>query len=132
VTSDYEGREGGCRAPGPSGRVLETEDGYLVFANARSAGVTILTAVRDRRLELSGRRQPLERIRKLSPHGAQIRPFAGLRLGLPVDVDNIRTAFEKGVIRSNPQARGRGGQAGRRHRRGGRLMATAENPTRSS
>src|SRR5436305_10459161 len=61
LTSDYEDSEGGL--PGtwsPAVDVLETEDSYLLFAEL--PGVRredIQLQVRDRRLEISGRRQPL-------------------------------------------------------------------------
>ena len=75
LTSEYEDREGGL--PGtwaPAVDVLETEDAYLIFAEL--PGVRrdeIQLQVRDRRLELSGRRQTAGREPQLPPHGAQLR-----------------------------------------------------------
>ena len=61
LPAEYEDGEGG--APGtwaPAVDVLETEDSYLLFAEL--SGVRredIQLQVKERRLELSGRRQPL-------------------------------------------------------------------------
>jgi HSP20 family protein len=102
LTSDYEDREGGL--PGtwsPAVDVLETEDGYLVFAEL--PGVRrddIQLTVRDRRLELSGRRQSLVENRSFLRMERSYGPFRRtFDLGLPVDVDNISAGFEKGVLR---------------------------------
>jgi HSP20 family protein len=102
LTSDYEDREGGL--PGtwaPSVDVLETEDGYLIFAEL--PGVRredIQLQVRDRRLELSGRRQPLGEnpsfLRMERSYGPFRRTFD---LGSPVDVDSITAGFEQGVLK---------------------------------
>jgi HSP20 family protein len=102
LTSDYEDHEGGL--PGtwsPAVDVLETEDAYLIFAEL--PGVRrddIQLQVRDRRLELSGRRQcPGENrnfLRMERSYGPFRRTFD---LGTPVDVDAIEAAFEQGVLR---------------------------------
>ncbi len=102
LPSDYEDREGGL--PGtwaPSVDVLETEDGYLIFAEL--PGVRredIQLQVRDRRLELSGRRQPLGEnssfLRMERSYGPFRRTFD---LGSPVDVDGITAGFEQGVLK---------------------------------
>src|SRR6185295_19181801 len=61
LTSDYEDREGGL--PGtwaPAVDVIETEDSYLLFVELRGVSKEdIQLNVRDRRLELSGRRHSL-------------------------------------------------------------------------
>jgi len=102
LTSDYEDREGGL--PGtwsPAVDVLETEDGYLVFAEL--PGVRrddIQVQVRDRRLELSGRRQSLGENRNFLRMERSYGPFRRtFDLGMPVDVDSISAGFEKGVLR---------------------------------
>jgi HSP20 family protein len=102
LTSDYEDREGGL--PGtwsPAVDVLESEDGYLVFAEL--PGVRrddIQLQVRERRLELSGRRQSLAENRSFLRMERSYGPFRRtFDLGSPVDVDNISAGFEKGVLR---------------------------------
>jgi HSP20 family protein len=101
LTSDYEDAEGGL--PGtwaPAVDVLETEDAYLIFAEL--PGVRrddIQLQVRDRRLELSGRRTALGEksfLRMERSYGPFRRAFD---LGVPVDVDGIAAAFEAGVLR---------------------------------
>lgn len=102
LTSDYEDREGGL--PGtwaPSVDVLETEGAYLIFAEL--PGVRrddIQLQVRDRRLELSGRRQPLGENRNFLRMERSYGPFRRtFDLGAPVDTDAIAAAFEQGVLR---------------------------------
>ncbi|HKI04438.1 MAG TPA: Hsp20/alpha crystallin family protein [Thermoanaerobaculia bacterium] len=102
LTSDYEDREGGL--PGtwaPSVDVLETEDAYLIFAEL--PGVRrddIQLQVRDRRLELSGRRQPLGENRNFLRMERSYGPFRRtFDLGAPVDTAAIAAAFEQGVLR---------------------------------
>lgn len=102
LTSDYEDREGGL--PGtwaPSVDVLETEDAYLIFAEL--PGVRrdeIQLQVRDRRLELSGRRQALGENRNFLRMERSYGPFRRtFDLGAPVDVAAIAAAFEQGVLR---------------------------------
>jgi HSP20 family protein len=112
LTSEYEDREGGL--PGtwaPSVDVLETEDAYLLFAEL--PGVRrddIQLQVRDRRLELSGRRQALGEnlsfLRMERSYGPFRRTF---ELGAPVDVDGIAAAFEAGVLRVQVPKRTAGG-----------------------
>src|SRR3954452_21516840 len=102
LTSDYEDREGGL--PGtwaPSVDVLETEDGYLIFAEL--PGVRredIQLQVRDRRLELSGRRQTLGENRNFLRMERSYGPFRRtFDLGTPVESDTISAAFEQGILR---------------------------------
>ncbi|HEX9944104.1 MAG TPA: Hsp20/alpha crystallin family protein [Thermoanaerobaculia bacterium] len=102
LTSDYEDREGGL--PGtwaPSIDVLETEDAYLIFAEL--PGIRrddIQLQVRDRRLELSGRRHPLGENRNFLRMERSYGPFRRtFDLGAPVDTDAITAAFEAGVLR---------------------------------
>lgn len=102
LTSEYEDREGGL--PGtwaPAVDVLETEDAYLIFAEL--PGVRrdeIQLQVRDRRLELSGRRQTLGENRNFLRMERSYGPFRRtFDLGAPVEVDAISAAFEAGVLR---------------------------------
>ncbi|MEO6195981.1 MAG: Hsp20/alpha crystallin family protein [Thermoanaerobaculia bacterium] len=102
LTSEYEDREGGL--PGtwaPAVDVLETEDAYLIFAEL--PGVQrdeIQLQVRDRRLELSGRRQILGENRNFLRMERSYGPFRRtFDLGAPVEVDAISAAFEAGVLR---------------------------------
>jgi HSP20 family protein len=102
LTSDYEDHEGGL--PGtwaPAVDVLETEDAYLIFAEL--PGVRrddIQLQVRDRRLELSGRRQTLGENRNFLRMERSYGPFRrAFDLGAPVAVDGIAAAFEAGVLR---------------------------------
>jgi HSP20 family protein len=102
LTSEYEDREGGL--PGtwaPAVDVLETEDAYLIFAEL--PGVRrdeIQLQVRDRRLEISGRRQTLGENRNFLRMERSYGPFRRtFDLGAPVDVDAISAAFETGVLR---------------------------------
>ena len=102
LTSEYEEREGG--SPGmwaPSVDVLETEDAYLIFAEL--PGILrddIQLQVRDRRLELSGRRPCLGENRNFLRMERSYGPFRRtFDLGSPVDVDAIVAGFEQGVLR---------------------------------
>jgi HSP20 family protein len=102
LTSDYEDREGGL--PGtwaPSVDVLETEDAYLIFAEL--PGIRredIQLQVRDRRLELSGRRHPHGENRNFLRIERSYGPFRRtFDLGAPVDTSAISAAFEQGVLR---------------------------------
>lgn len=102
LTSDYEDHEGGL--PGtwaPAVDVLETEDAYLLFAEL--SGVRrddIQLQVRDRRLEISGRRHPLGENRNFLRMERSYGPFRrAFDLGAPVEVDGVTAAFEAGVLR---------------------------------
>jgi len=102
LTTDYEDREGGL--PGtwaPAVDVLETEDAYLIFAEL--PGVRrddIQLQVRDRRLELSGRRQSLGENRNFLRMERSYGPFRrSFDLEAPLDVDGIAASFEQGVLR---------------------------------
>ena len=102
LLTDYEDHEGGL--PGtwsPAVDVLETPDGYLIFAEL--PGVRrddIQVQVQDRRLEISGRRQSLGENRNFLRLERSYGPFRRtFDLGAPVDVDSISAGFEKGVLR---------------------------------
>src|SRR6185295_12461227 len=102
LPADFEDREGGL--PGtwaPSVDVVETEHAYLIFAEL--PGVRrddIQLQVRDRRLELSGRRQSLGENRNFLRMERSYGPFRRtFDLGAPVDVDGIVAGFEQGVLR---------------------------------
>src|SRR6478752_5921061 len=112
VTSEYEGGLPGTWSPAVD--VLETEGAYLLFAEL--PGVRrddIQLQVRDRRLELSGRRQTLGENRNFLRMERSYGPFRRtFDLGLPVDVDNISSGFEKGVLRVHiPKLVGEAAQA---------------------
>ncbi len=109
LTSEYEEHEGGL--PGtwaPAVDVLETEDSYILFAEL--PGVRrddIQLQVRDRRLELSGRRQTLGESRNFLRMERSYGPFRrAFDLASPVDVDGIAAAFEQGVLRVHLPKRG--------------------------
>jgi HSP20 family protein len=99
LTSELEGGLPGTWAPTVD--VLETEDAYLLFAEL--PGVRrddIQLQVRDRRLELSGRRQTLGENRNFLRMERSYGPFRRtFDLGEPVDVDGIAAFFEAGVLR---------------------------------
>jgi HSP20 family protein len=102
LTSDYDDPEGGL--PGtwaPSVDVLETEDSYLIFAEL--PGVRrdeIQLQIKDRRLELCGRRQPLGENRNFLRMERSYGPFRrSFDLGAPLDVDGITAGFNQGVLR---------------------------------
>jgi HSP20 family protein len=109
LTSEYEEHEGG--PPGtwaPAVDVLETEDSYILFAEL--PGVRrddIQLQVRDRRLELSGRRQTLGESRNFLRMERSYGPFRrAFDLGSPVDVEGIAAAFDQGVLRVHIPKRG--------------------------
>ena len=102
LPSDYEETEGGL--PGtwsPAVDVIETEDSYLLFAEL--PGVRredIQLQVRDRRLELSGRRQPLGENRNFLRMERSYGPFRrAFDLGTAVDSESISASFEQGTLR---------------------------------
>ena len=114
LTADYEDREGGL--PGtwsPSVDVLEVEDAYLIFAEL--PGVRrddIQLQVRDRRLELSGRRQALGENRNFLRLERSYGPFRRtFELGAPVEVEGITAGFESGVLRVHVPKRKAGATA---------------------
>ena len=101
LPSEYEDPEGG--PPGtwtPSVDVLETEDSYLLFAEL--PGVRrddIQLQVRERRLELSGRRQPLGENQSFLRLERSYGPFRRtFELGAPVDTASISARFEQGIL----------------------------------
>lgn len=103
LPAEYDEHDGGS-PPGtwaPAVDVLETEDAYLVHAEL--PGVRrddIQLQVRDRRLELSGRRQPLGENRHFLRMERSYGPFRrNFELGLPVDVDGISAGFDQGILR---------------------------------
>jgi HSP20 family protein len=109
LTSEYEEHEGGL--PGtwaPAVDVLETEDSYILFAEL--PGVRrddIQLQVRDRRLELSGRRQTMGESRNFLRMERSYGPFRRVfDLASPVDVERIAAAFDQGVLRVHIPKRG--------------------------
>lgn len=102
LPSDYDDPEGGL--PGtwaPAVDVIETEDAYLLYAEL--PGVRredIQLQVRDRRLELSGRRQTLGENRNFLRMERSYGPFRRtFELGAPVDTDGITAGFEQGILK---------------------------------
>lgn len=102
LPSEYDDPEGG--PPGtwaPAVDVLETEDSYLLFAEL--PGVRrddIQLQVKERRLELSGRRHPLGENRNFLRMERSYGPFRrAFDLGAPVDTENITAHFEQGILR---------------------------------
>src|SRR5436305_9380469 len=111
VTSEFEGGLPGTWSPAVD--VLETEGAYLLFAEL--PGVRrddIQLQVRDRRLELSGRRQTLGENRNFLRMERSYGPFRRtFDLGSPVDVEAIVAAFDQGVLRVHiPKRVGRAAQ----------------------
>src|SRR5688572_9716985 len=102
LPSEYEDREGGL--PGtwaPSVDVIETEDAYLLFVELPGVRKEdIQLNVRDRRLELTGRRQPLGDNRNFLRMERSYGPFRrAFDLGAPVDTETITADFEAGILR---------------------------------
>lgn len=102
MPSEYDEREGGL--PGtwaPSVDVIETEDAYLLFAELPGVRKEdIQLQVRDRRLELSGRRQALGESRNFLRMERSYGPFRrAFDLGTPVDAESISASFEAGILR---------------------------------
>ncbi|HWN43767.1 MAG TPA: Hsp20/alpha crystallin family protein [Thermoanaerobaculia bacterium] len=102
LPSEYEDREGGL--PGtwaPEVDVIETEDSYLLFVELPGVRKEdIQLNVRDRRLELTGRRQPLGDNRNFLRMERSYGPFRrAFDLGAPVDTETIAADFEAGILR---------------------------------
>lgn len=102
LPSEYEDREGGL--PGtwaPSVDVIETEDAYLLFAELPGVRKEdIQLQVRDRRLELTGRRHALGENRNFLRMERSYGPFRRtFELGQPVDTDGITAGFEAGILK---------------------------------
>lgn len=91
------------RAPGtwvPEVDVLETEDAYVLIAElpgVRREDINV--EVKDRRLQISGRRQPLAEgqafVRMERSYGPFRRSF---ELEKPLDEAAVSAAFERGVL----------------------------------
>jgi len=102
LPAEYEDTDGG--PPGtwsPAVDVLETEDSYLLFAElpgVRREDIQLQT--RDRRLELSGRRQPLGENRNFLRMERSYGPFRRtFELGEAADMEGVSAAFEQGILR---------------------------------
>lgn len=111
LPSEYEDREGGL--PGtwaPSVDVIETEDAYLLFVELPGVRKEdIQLNVRDRRLELTGRRQPLGENRNFLRMERSYGPFRrAFDLGAPVDTESISADFEAGILRIHVPKRAAG------------------------
>jgi HSP20 family protein len=101
LPAEYEDREGGL--PGtwaPAVDVLETDDSYLLFAELPGLRrEDIQLQVRDRRLELSGRRRSGENrnfLRMERSYGPFRRVF---ELAAPVETEGIAAGFDRGILR---------------------------------
>ncbi|HEV3455401.1 MAG TPA: Hsp20/alpha crystallin family protein [Thermoanaerobaculia bacterium] len=102
VSAEFEEREGGV--PGswaPAVDVIETADAYLVFAELSDVRrEEVQLQVEERRLELSGRRQPSSKHRNFLRMERSYGPFRrSFELGAAVDVDGISAGLEHGVLR---------------------------------
>jgi len=102
LPAEYEDADGG--PPGtwsPAVDVLETEDSYLLFAElpgVRREDIQLQT--RERRLELSGRRQPLGENRNFLRMERSYGPFRRtFELGESAEMEGISAAFEQGILR---------------------------------
>lgn len=102
LPADYEDPEGGL--PGtwaPAVDIIETEDAYLLYAEL--PGVRredIQLQVRDRRLELSGRRLNLGENRNFLRMERSYGPFRRtFELAAPVDSEGISAGFQQGILR---------------------------------
>ena len=115
LASEYDEREGGL--PGtwaPAVDVLETEDSYLLYAEL--PGVRredIQLQVKDRRLELSGRRPTLGENRNFLRMERSYGPFRrAFELGVPVETEGITAQFEQGVLKVHVPKRSDGAGRG--------------------
>lgn len=113
LPSEYDDREGGL--PGtwaPTVDVLETEDAYLLFAELPGVRKEdIQLQVRDRRLELTGRRQALGENRNFLRMERSYGPFRrAFDLGAPVDAEGISASFEAGILRIHVPKRAGGAE----------------------
>ena len=102
LPSEYEDRDGGL--PGtwaPAVDVIETEDSYLLFVELPGVRKEdIQVNVRDRRLELSGRRHSLGENRNFLRMERSYGPFRrAFDLSAPVETESITADFEAGILR---------------------------------
>jgi HSP20 family protein len=102
VAAEFEEREAGL--PGswaPAVDVIETDDAYLLVAEL--SGVRredVQLQVKERRLELSGRRQPPREHRHFLRMERSYGPFRrSFELGTAVDADGISAGLEQGILR---------------------------------
>ena len=102
LPAEYDDSDGA--PPGtwiPAVDVIETESSYLLLAEL--PGVRredIQLNVKDRRLELTGRRQSLGENRNFLRIERSFGPFRrAFELGAPVDETAISAGFERGILR---------------------------------
>jgi len=102
LPTDYDDPEGGL--PGtwaPAVDVIETEDAYILYGEL--PGVRredIQLQVRDRRLELSGRRHHLGENRNFLRMERSYGPFRRtFDLTAPMDTEGISADFQQGILR---------------------------------
>ncbi len=115
VAANFEDRDAG--APGswaPAVDLIEAEDAYLLFVEL--PGVRreeVQLQVRERRLELSGRRQPPSEHRTFLRMERSYGPFRrSFELAAPIDADAITAELSQGILRVRVPKRRDG--AGRR------------------
>jgi HSP20 family protein len=100
LPAEYDDRGGLPGTWAPAVDVLETASSFLLFAEL--PGVRredIQLQVRDRWLEISGRRQPLGESRNFLRMERSYGPFRrAFELSSPIDGDGIVAAFERGVL----------------------------------
>lgn len=116
LPAEYDEREGGLGLPGtwaPAVDVLETEDSYLLFAELPGvAREDIQLQVKDRRLELSGRRRSPGESQNFLRLERSYGPFRrAFDLGVPVDTEGIAAHFDRGILRVAIPKRRAGGVA---------------------
>jgi HSP20 family protein len=102
VAAELEEREAG--APGswaPAVDVVETADAYLLLVElpgVRREDVQL--QIRERRLEISGRRSPPGEHRNFLRMERSYGPFRrAFELGAPVDADGVTAALAQGILR---------------------------------
>lgn len=100
LPAEYDDRGGLPGTWAPAVDVFETEGSFLLLAEL--PGVRredIQLQVRDRWLEVSGRRQPLGESASFLRMERSYGPFRrALELTAPIDGDGITAAFERGVL----------------------------------
>jgi HSP20 family protein len=109
LSSEFDEREGGV--PGtwaPAVDVIETAEAFLVYAEL--SGVRredVQLQVKDGRLEISGRRQPLGENRNFLRMERSYGPFRRMiELGSAAGTGAVNTAFEQGILRVEVRKRG--------------------------
>ena len=110
LPSEYEDRDGLPGTWAPAVDVIETEDSYLLFVELPGVRKEdIQLSVRDRRLELTGRRQPFGENRNFLRMERSYGPFRrAFELSVPVETESIAADFEAGILRIHVPKRAAG------------------------